>query len=232
MEAINYDYFLDKYNPLLHKFANRYLNVVNKTLFNYDDLYSISSVGLVLALQTYKEDRGMSLLSHICQTIQYEMYRQTLGKSKKEIQNAKLNNLTNSIYEKISNDNQDSLVIDTIPDNSFSYDDVDYEIDLKREFRKILKIMHRHLEFEEEVIMLDLFFHDKKVEEVAAKFNSTEIQMKRRKDMILRKLRAVPYIKEIRKQIVQEKIKEIDEVDSIKAFFTKEGLLNQLEEML
>ena len=223
-----FKFYEEKYKKLLTKLTARYYTNANKTLFTYEEIYNIALMGLYIGLKTYEEGRGRSLLTHIYTTITYEVFRNTIGRSKKNIENTKFYAGMKSIYEEVSNSTEEILLIDSIPD-AFSYEDIDNNIDIQRVYKEVRHIMGEVLEWEEEVILLDLYYFGKSYKEVAIKFNCTEKQLTVRVRRILYILRQHKYIRTIKKRIIEEQIREIDKAYTFDEFILKESLIEKLE---
>ena len=224
-----FDFYYRKYERLLTKFATRYYKITNKTLFSYSEIYNIAALGLYVALQSYEEGKGTSLMTHICSNIKYKIFEYTVGRSTKNVRNSEFYNTFISLYTPSSKkEDEDVCILDTIQDN-FNFSDIDYKLDIQREFERIRKIMLNVLDFDEEFVLMSLYYYNKSLSELAADEKISEKNLLRIKSAALRKLREVPYIKTLMQKYFQNRIDEIGTAETLQQLFLKEELKERMK---
>ena len=110
------NYFLlelyNRYERILNKIAFKYSHI--NSLYSYEDLKSESYIALVKAAESYDPGRG-TFSTFLFTSLNNHLYRVVNGKSSKDKGNKLLNDCI-SIYQTLTDTDDDCMLIDTIED--------------------------------------------------------------------------------------------------------------------
>lgn len=112
-----------QWKGLIYKIAKKRLYLLEPYGYDLEDVMQIGSIGLQNGLSTFKEDKGMTLISFLYMRIESEILKevQYLERDKR-----KLNKDTVSIYKVITSDDEDLTILDTLKDELTDiYNDVE-----------------------------------------------------------------------------------------------------------
>lgn len=107
----NEDY--NQWKGLIYKIAKKRLCLLEAHGYDLEDVMQVGAIGLQNGLSSFKEDRGMSIMSFLYMRIDQEILKevQHLERNKR-----KLNKDTVSIYNIITSDDENLSILDTLKD--------------------------------------------------------------------------------------------------------------------
>lgn len=183
------------------------------------------------AVVNYNPEIGVKFLTYAYFLVEREIKNEIFGKGTRQQGNRQLEHLVSSIYLPVSTAKDENVtVMDLIPD-TFDYRDVDYKLDLEMEFKRIRDIMAYTLEQDEDFILMQLYYCGETSSNVAEMLEIDEKILIGKKNMALRRLREIPYIKMLMQKAVQCKLDEIGTARTLKQMFIKEELKDKLDRL-